>query len=1037
MDTRFHRLLAIVTLLSSFSLQAETEEVYFPELREKIAKVKPLSPEDYALAPALLQEFRLLAATKKPALPIGRPFVMTESVPRSGEMWFTDHLYMDRQLFAARDIWEPGKHKQKIKSHAKTFELIRQSGYDAISVFTIGNALIHQSAQAIGLPPGNPWIVSTMTPSGRNGKNNPEAMKIIAASPHSFRIDGKILVMNWTDLPVEKTKAFIQEVEQQTGCPIAYIESLGTVPDREDPFVFFTRNNGQIPASTLLLWFDRITEYLECCAGVEFSNRLPLADGRLNVEYYDQIVYPLFAAACAQERFNGKKLFAAYAMAGYNNYRSKMSLSRDCTKTFRHWMELCRKHKADLIKMFEWDEYREDTHLQPTVNHPMALMRLMRYYTEQFKGNKPSPLPGDDLSLPNLLVTHSKQAPAGPDFEIELLNIPDTDQAEEYFVKLELLDSLEQCLHATPKLSFNRAELTEHTIRLPSGMFVASDILAPRLTIWYGGRVQVIQEGLPFATVRPTAIGERTWLSTPLRNLIPVRKAKVSFGSPAIPAGGCTEFLHLPVTADLEFTEPLNSVEIIQDRCTVFSHDPQNEFRQHDSEWQNLLFHLTYLNNPGGLRVKADLALDNAPSAVYYTQAIDPGNRHLPNPTVKSLEQLLTDKPHIDFGRVGNEHINKMFAVRKSELPQAIFKVQGQRCSGQNQGQSFQWELPLERLKKTGLQSIVFPDGLQLVLEYPTRMERLPLPINDTKAKFQDVLRPVNPYGAFAVRAVSRTGKVWWSKPFCLRPPISGAQTEISVQDLADCTPYSLQLPANLVPHINYRFDPSFAGNILTTDWGREFYANAGAYDSIPTAYEAYHCAVYSAPTPFIQNRQPNGDNPTAPLWEKLSDGNWCLVFSGRGEFIVFPPSALPIYAGYAIRFDFNPEDLNREQVYFTHCGDRQYGFLLKVVNGHLELEFHRRFAKEQPWTSLKSISTTLTPAENQWNQLELQYNLTTVALTLNGKTEAFPCTGLPRQLALGGFGGDGSKSASGQPRYFKGRLKSFEIRHAVPSSLQ
>ncbi|MBQ6471435.1 MAG: hypothetical protein IJJ33_05590, partial [Victivallales bacterium] len=324
MNRVFSRLSVLLALLFSAACQADAERVYFPELRERVAKVKPLSPEDFALSPALLQELRLLAATKKPALAIGRPFVMTESVPRCGEMWFTDHIYMDRQLFAARDIWEPGKNRQKVTSYAKTFDLIRQSGYDAISIFTISNALVHQSAQAIGLTPGHPWLVSTMTPSGLNGKNNPDALKYIASSPHSYRIDGRLLVMNWTDLPVDKTKAFIEEVERQTGCPIAYIESLGTVPDREDPFVFFSRNHGEVPASTLLLWFDRITEYLECCAGVEFANRLPLSDGRLNVEYYDKIVYPLFAAACAQERFNGRKLFAAYAMAGYNNYRSKM-----------------------------------------------------------------------------------------------------------------------------------------------------------------------------------------------------------------------------------------------------------------------------------------------------------------------------------------------------------------------------------------------------------------------------------------------------------------------------------------------------------------------------------------------------------------------------------------------------------------------------------------------------------------------------------------------------------------------------------------
>ena len=62
----------IAALLLIFVSAAQAaEKVYFPEIREKAAKVGKLSPEDFRLGRELMKEVRKLAAGKKPAVPAG------------------------------------------------------------------------------------------------------------------------------------------------------------------------------------------------------------------------------------------------------------------------------------------------------------------------------------------------------------------------------------------------------------------------------------------------------------------------------------------------------------------------------------------------------------------------------------------------------------------------------------------------------------------------------------------------------------------------------------------------------------------------------------------------------------------------------------------------------------------------------------------------------------------------------------------------------------------------------------------------------
>ena len=184
----------IAALLLIFVSAAQAaEKVYFPEIREKAAKVGKLSPEDFRLGRELMKEVRKLAAGKKPAVPA--PIISFESLSSAGRMWYTDHNYTDRQLFCGRDKWgsEPASQFQRA-SHKKTFELFDLYGITTFNVFVYGEHFQRycDSLEALN---SDLKLIPTVTPAGFNGKLNPENMKRIGQAPYIMRHNGGILYL--------------------------------------------------------------------------------------------------------------------------------------------------------------------------------------------------------------------------------------------------------------------------------------------------------------------------------------------------------------------------------------------------------------------------------------------------------------------------------------------------------------------------------------------------------------------------------------------------------------------------------------------------------------------------------------------------------------------------------------------------------------------------------------------------------------------------------------------------------------------------
>lgn len=1020
----------------SFSLilaaeSALAKEVYFRKIRNEVKKVTPHSEQDYLLGQKLLKEIRIMAKTRKRALP--KPILMAESLSAAGRMYVTDHLYSDRQLFAARDMWSPESSQFKVISHKKTFELMEKSGFDSCTSFLYGERGGRYLETFPAVKP-NITFIPNLVPAGLEGKLDKNMLRKAAKCPHTLMINGKMVVASYSSLDVPGTEKFIKTVEKMAGIPISFLYNHGTLRGLPDPFESYAINN-KVSAFLLLKWFDFLTDILKTADGIEYSNRLTEKDGTLCARYYDEVVLPLFAAVCAQKNYNGKKYFCLQAAWGYNNFSAKQRLSHNGTKTIRSFMELAAKHKVDFIKAFEWDEYNEDTHFQPTVNKPMAMMRLLSYLANvRLKGGKPTPFKGDDLSLPNMIISQRKEIAAGPDFELELLQVPDSEKMDPIKATLEVLNEEGKLVKRSPLLTFKRGELKEYTLRIPADNYINSYLLRPRLTVEYQGKKRIIEEGLPFTKVSLTETPQKTWFSTPLRNILFPVKSNVQFGKVAsLGKGTLPERIHLPVSAALSFKEALNSVEVVQNgRDNRYAYDPHNEFLQNDPSRVNLLFSAFRLENGPHIRFQGKVEIKNAPSAVWFAPPPDPKYKWLSLPHVKQKIYKASEKKDITLRMLSSWLHARLYSLKKSEMDKAVFSIRGKILRGPGKGSEIAWELPLKELAGSGIKNEILPFNLQFALEIPQRMNILPLPLNRKEVQFKTKLYTGYPNGVFAVRAVSRSGKVYWSKPHIVKAPVKGKLgTIVNYHD--DKGPQIRKVDSGRIPHIKYRFEPSIAGKLLTTEEGRQFYGNAGGYPSIGTGYEGLMCALFSIPRSFRHFRKTDGTQPCSPNWVREKDGKWSLDFTGKGEFIIFPPTVFPQRCGYTVKMEFFPRQVWKDQVYFTHEETSKInGFRVRTEDERLVIDFYRRQAKGLPRESTTLFKTNLTPLGNKWNTLTFQWDIKSVKITLNGKSESFATTGIGCFIACGGFGGAGSRSKNGTQQYFNGKLRSFEVYHGV-----
>ena len=1036
--------LTIISLFAILLLAANTGHAEQP---------KPDSPADFAAGKVLLAQLKEQAATRKQVL--NRPYVFVRSQTKySGRLYQDFYTWFDRPLFASRRLWESGPSDTKQASYRKTFELYQQYGLDGFMTFAWPNEYdrylkpLYQTAEKMKLDANKFHIMFDISPGASYIDIAPETLMQIANNPYSFRVNGKSVISSYTldsKTPAQLAPD-IAKLRQRSGdkvliLPMIWFQSFNdangnrvTAGDMSDMY----RLHGSLPASMLRQMQEYLRGYLNVCDGLYIGQMPNNPDFTYDKKYVSNVLYPLFKSVLAEPQYNGKKLLAQQMCVGYTSYHGAQNRSRDGTKTLRDNLDLAAEFHPDILIGTEWDEENEDTHFQPTVAKPMSSQRIIKYYMSRFKGIAPTPNANDDLSIPNFIISQRRQIMLGHVMDVELLNVPDTTDGKPYSVQLDLLDQNGKVVFHSQPVQYNTAEIKDKTFDLASEDYKDCQVLRSQLTIEYNGKKRVFSTGLPFTVLHATTAWDQTYFCTPLRNVLQPQDAKVLF---TVDQNPIKPGIHqASISANINSPEKLAAVEVMQDSHVIFAYDPKNEYLRNDPDRRMIDLSWGYINQPSRIAISYKVNLQNAPSAVTFSQPMEDAKPSAEIPTDKAIaSKAFTDKT----GSWNGEHYygnadwytrDRLISIKKEDLDAATITISGTEANGKNKGKEFSWTVPLKELGEYGVKSTVFDDGLMLAVQTQYRPQHNTLPLDTGKVLFTKQLMVDDPNSTLALRLVTEDGKIWWSKPLETNADPSAETVPVDVYSDTAKKAIKLQVAKNRVPDINYNFTPRW-GNILQTDSGRGFYGHAGSY--IVTAIDFFALGSNSMGQPFRSYSADifKGADRPAPQWVKTEDGQWALSFDGEhGNFLALPNVVIPQRAGFALSFDVKPAEIKKDQVLFANQWETKGTFILSVKEGKFSIYFNQRTLGDPslPAWSYKDFDTDIPLYPGKWQKVLLSYDESKLTLTANGKTQSFPFKGVGLYLQGSVFGGYGDRDKDGTIPFYHGLLRSLEIKHYV-----
>lgn len=896
--------------------------------------------------------------------------------------WVDRPLFFDRSLnpnqtFPGSALTEPSF--SRIMDSAKPYEIDGFSHLTSAGTHQVTNylkALELSSKQPQPFP-----ILMALAPIGTDVDKAVANISILLdaalASPAAPRINGKILMGSYS-LDMDSLQVWSQVIDklhQKYGDKFLIVAAI--IKPWWPPYV--SGKSGEIPTDQLNTLKANLRSWLDVFDGIMY-NGVGHATDPTNDDKLDQGFYTYITRVCdsvLREPAYRKKYFGLSAAIGYFNPITASRSNENGTQYLRDSLRIALAAHPDFIVLPEWDEVNENTCIEPTVYNSFSTQRIIRYEMRRLKDEPLKPQTGDDISIPNLVISYRPYLMLGEPLQVEILNVPDGSADGNYTLQLSLKDINHNTIKVLSSATLSASELHDKTFTIPTEELADYPVLMPSLKVTSpNGKTQTFEDGLQCIRLRATKNWNYKWVKMPLRDLLHPDSASFKSTLEKAPNGS------INVQGNVTTKEEIASVEIVADGRELYAVDPADTWKLKPDEALIMMHELA----PGTIKDY---------NGKYFVAG---GNIRQVN---DQFAFWAARKPNQIASVLTYSPLGEIFIVDHKDT--AVLHVENS---------IYKTAIPISQILKDGIYSEVHGQGITLTARDFHGVPEMPLPLNTTKSTFETTVNPVREETALQMRVITKSGKIYRSWPILVAPESEG-KVLLPVYSQTTKTAVNVKVDQSRIPQIDVAPTKTVGAEIQSST---DPYFD-GLVGGVPFwTYIARSGSAY-----------PEDATQTAPK-RVTEDGNDCWSFDGKGNFLYFPPETLPRGA-FTISFTFKPISTKRQ----TLLINRGYGtgaFQLTLDNGQLSGSYTDQLRREEPYYRSVALNPEISVPFGEWSTVTIEYNLKDITFSVNGKSAK------PIPLATKGiiytpllFGGYGNGKYDG---YFEGYLKDLKIRHGA-----
>ena len=724
-----------------------------------------------------------------------------------------------------------------------------------------------------------------------------------------------------------------------------------------------------------------------------YYNQPPLNEFRRYDAAFDRdVMIPLLRGILSEPEFRNKYL-AWGTKVGHENHYEKGAYTFNCGGTFllRGTVGSAVKAGADVVNLVEWDEENENTSFRPTVANGFSTGRIMRYFTAVARGTLPTPFPGDDTEIPNVILSYRRSLPAGETLTLEVVNVPEKDRPAAVLPVRLVLKNIRGAVVRTFEGKLDGAKLDELRFNVKVADVLDEQVLTPELTV--AGRTFT---GFTPAELRANYNADCKWVKQPLRDLA---NCSAALGIAEKYADG-----RVRIEANIKSKTPLHHVALIDSGSRVYVHNTPEAF--HETPDRVVIRVLLAAKPRAKVALKGSIRVRGAKGLICGDF------------TGRDKRFVVTRPDGWDLpGGVAPDSRNMVLLVcsmDRASAENAVFEISAGAASPKFSSRLFDGEIPVSDILKKEICSVA-GKGMSLLLLHHTDLPfLLPGRFGGREAAFSVIRAPSLPQSVYFIEAVDVDGRTFRSAPVTVYRP-SGKPAVFSAFDFFDKKRVEVRCDENLLTVQKIEISPRL-GTVVKNSGGNDLTGLAGNLPSLANGLRMQGETDYYSSLVIKYLRILKDDLDAVPRTVPAGEGRYAWRFDGF-QTVSFPVAMLYPYSGFELVMDVSPDGLKGTQTLFT---SGNAGFTLALRNGFPQARLYRGNLCG------KTVVTASGPklAAKKTSRIVVRFDQKTLQVAVDGKKgRAVPCSGYqlyPRAVSVGV-----SEAGNG----FRGEVSRLEIR--------